>query len=482
MENRVLAGLEPQSVFHFFEELCQLPHESHNTKAASDWAEAFAKERNLKYRRDEAGNVVIWKDGTPGYENHPAVILQGHLDMVCVKENDIEHDFSKDPLNLYIEDGCVKARGTTLGGDNGIAIAMALAVLDSNEIPHPPVEAMFTVDEEVGLLGAVALDCSDLKGRMLVNIDSEEEGVLTVSCAGGCRSDISRSYSTAEASGTLCTLTVSGLQGGHSGMEINKGLANGNKVLAECLLKLAKATKLQLSYIFGGMQDNAIPKESTAKFVMPEADVQAAAALIEELQNTFKATYAATEPGLTIALTHESGTCATLSLEDSTAFIQMVVDYPNGVQAMSQDIEGLVQTSLNLGILRLENGECLLSSSVRSSVGSEKAVLLDRLDALAKANAAVFTKRGEYPAWEYRKDSPLRDTMVQVFREQYGKEPVVAAIHAGLECGILADKLPGLDAVSIGPDLWDVHSTRERMSIASIERVWKYLLGVLKAL
>ena len=483
MKHRVLAGLQPERVYRFFEELCQLPHESHKTTAASDWAENFAKERGLRYRRDEAGNVIIWKDASPGYENHPAVIIQGHLDMVCVKDAGVEHDFDKDPLDLYIEDGYIKARGTTLGGDNGVAIAFALAVLDDNTLAHPPIEALLTVDEEVGLLGAVALDCSDLKGRMLINIDSEEEGVLTVSCAGGARCDISRSYATEEVSGILCTLTVNGLMGGHSGVEIHKGLANANKVLVATLNTIAQKTNLHLISVVGGMQDNAIPKEAAASFILAEGNDSAAAAITEEMRAAFRKEFADVDPDLNITFqAGETSNAAALSQADSAAFIQLLCDYPCGVQAMSQDIEGLVQTSLNLGILRLENGNAQLSSAVRSSVGAEKEALINRLEALAGQYGANFGQRGGYPAWEYRKDSPLRDTMIRVFKNQYGQEPTVAAIHAGLECGILSSKIPDLDAVSIGPDLRDVHSTRERLGIASTERLWNFLLGVLAAL
>ncbi len=482
MEHRVLAGLQPERVYRFFEELCQLPHESHKTAAASDWAERFAKERGLKHRRDEAGNVIIWKNASAGYEDHSPVILQGHLDMVCVKENGVEHDFDTEPLDLYIEDGYIKARGTSLGGDDGVAVAFALAVLDDDTLVHPPIEVVLTTDEEVGLLGAVALDCSDLKGHTLINIDSEAEGLLTVSCAGGARCDISREYPTEDAAGAVCTLTVDGLMGGHSGVEIHKGLANANKILAAALQKLAQSSELRLVSIVGGLQDNAIPKEATAKFVLPEADAEAAAATVAETAAAFQSEFAAVDPGLQLTLQVQPGSAAALSQADSASFIQLLCDYPNGVLAMSQDIEGLVQTSLNLGILRLENGACQLSSSIRSSIGAEKAALSDRLETLAKQYSATFGQRGGYPAWEYRKDSPLRDTMVRIYKEQYGQEPAVAAIHAGLECGILASKIADLDAVSIGPDICDVHSTRERLGIESTQRVWNYLVAVLAAL
>ena len=481
MEQYILAELNPRHVFRFFEELSRIPRGSGDNRAASDWCVRFAQERGLRCRQDEALNVIIWKDASPGYEDHPAVILQGHLDMVCVQDSGVNHDFTKDPLDLYVDGDFLRARGTTLGGDNGIAVAMALAVLDDSTLAHPPIEAVFTTDEEIGLLGANALDCSDLQGRILLNLDSEEEGILTVSCAGGARCDISRSFPAASTSGVLCTLTVSGLQGGHSGVEIHLGRANANKVLAACLQELPGA--LRLVSVFGGLQDNAIPKESTASFLLCEQDVEAAKAAAAALCQRFAQQFAAVEPSLSIELeVGAAAVCEALSAEDSAMFLRLLNEYPNGVQTMSEDIEGLVQTSLNLGVLRLENGCCQLSSAIRSSVDAEKAALSRRLADLAAAYGAAFGQRGDYPGWQYRKESPLRETMIRVYRQLYGKEPVIEAIHAGLECGIFAGKLDGLDAVSIGPDLAEVHSTRERLSISSTERFWEYLVQVLAQL
>ena len=466
MEKQVLANLEPKSVLRFFEELCAIPHGSGNTAAASDWAVDFAKTRGLRYRRDEAGNVVIWKDASPGYEDHPAVMLQGHLDMVCVADAGVDHDFTKDGLELAVDGDWIRARGTTLGGDDGIAVAMAMAVLDNDAIPHPPLEAVFTVDEEIGLLGANGLDCSDLAGRKLINIDSEDEGVLTVSCAGGSRCDIRREFPLEEAEGAVCTLTVSGGQGGHSGIEIHKGLANASKLLGACLKDMPGIRLISLA---GGAQDNAIPKEAEAVFLAEApASLEAVRARFEA---ETRAAFAEKEPGLNFTLASiPPERRRALSGEDTRKAVSLLNDYPNGVQAMSADIPGLVQTSLNLGILRLEEGRMELSSSVRSSVAAEKDALCARLEALAAQHGGSFSQRGAYPPWEYRKDSPLRDTMTRVYRELSGREMQVEAIHAGLECGLFSGKMPGLDAVSIGPDLEEIHSTRERMSISSVER------------
>ena len=422
--------------------------------------------------------MVIWKPASPGYEGHPAVVLQGHLDMVCVKDAGTAHDFEKDPLDLVVEGDWVRARGTTLGGDNGIAVAIILALLDDETAVHPPIEAVLTVDEEIGLLGANGLDCSDLAGRKLINIDSEDEGVLTVSCAGGSRCDIRQEFPLEEAEGAVCTLTVSGGQGGHSGIEIHKGLANASKLLGACLKDMPGIRLISLA---GGAQDNAIPKEAEAVFLAEApASLEAVRARFEA---ETRAAFAEKEPGLNFTLASiPPERRRALSGEDTRKAVSLLNDYPNGVQAMSADIPGLVQTSLNLGILRLEEGRMELSSSVRSSVAAEKDALCARLETLAAQYGGSFSQRGAYPPWEYRKDSPLRDTMTRVYRELSGREMQVEAIHAGLECGLFSGKMPGLDAVSIGPDLRDVHSARERMSVSSGARTWTYLRKVLEEL
>ena len=473
MEKQVLANLEPKSVLRFFEELCAIPHGSGNTAAASDWAVDFAKTRGLRYRRDEAGNVVIWKDASPGYEDHPAVMLQGHLDMVCVAEAGVDHDFTKDGLELVVDGDWIRARGTTLGGDDGIAVAMAMAVLDDDAIPHPPLEAVFTVDEEIGLLGATALDCSDLKSKYLLNIDSEAEGILTVGCAGGARCDLHIPLPAEAASGDVFTLSVSGLPGGHSGAEIHKNIPNANRVLAQCLTSLPG---VRLISLHGGEQDNAIPGQAEARVLLPAGGADSGL-----LESAFRQALAGELPGVSCALAQTGGgSCRALSAEDSRRALELILSAPNGVQAMEPDLPGQVRTSLNLGILRLEEGALRLTWSVRSSAAAEKEALVEKLKALSAAGS--FTRRGDYPAWEYRKDSPLRDTMVAVFKEQYGREPKVETIHAGLECGILSAKMPALDAVSFGPDLVDIHTPRERASLSSLQRTWAYLVAVLARL
>ena len=469
MENFVLSHLEPGNVFRFFEELSRIPRESGHTDAVSAWVEDFARARGLRCRRDELGNVVIWKDASPGYEGHPAVILQGHTDMVCVQAPGTDHDFEKDPLTLVLDGDWLRAENTTLGGDDGAAVAMMLALLDDDTILHPPIEAVFTVDEEIGLLGAAGLDCSDLEGRMLINLDSEDEGVLTVGCAGGARCDLTLSLPLRPASEKLCTLELTGLPGGHSGAEIHKNIPNADRVLAQCLQALPDA---RLVSLYGGEQDNAIPDRARAVFVLPEDQTESAPEKFHELAS-----------GAACSFTWDGhAPVDALSPEDTRRAVSLILSAPNGVQAMEPDLPGQVRTSLNLGILRLEEGRLRLTWSVRSSAGAEKEKLIETLRALSDGCGGAFSRRGDYPAWEYRPASRLRDVMVRVYRERTGKEPVVETIHAGLECGLLAQKLPGLDAVSIGPDMRDIHSPRERLSIPSVRRTWEYLLAVLAQL
>ena len=477
MDNRVLKDLEPQSVYRFFEELCRIPRGSGNTKAASDWAVAFAKERGLACRQDAMGNVVIWKGASPGYEDHPTAMIQGHLDMVCVKDNGVEHDFEKDPLDLYIDGDWVKARGTSLGSDDGIAVAMAMAVLDDDTIPHPPIEAVFTVDEEVGMPGAIALDGSDLKSRYLLNIDSEVEKVLTVGCAGGTACHIKETAATEPCQGMVCTLNLEGLSGGHSGTAIHMGFANADHLMAECLRELGYP---RLVSLFGGLQDNAIPNQCKAVVVLGEdykEKVQAAAAWADKAKAACPK-----DPGFTFTVNAEKGSASAISAADSRRLVDLICAVPDGIQAMNPDLPGQVQTSLNLGILRLEEGNFGMAFLLRSSSAAELAQLKQKVQDVATEFGAAFAVESSYPPWEYRKESPLRDIMVRVFKEQYGEDPVVETVHAGLECGVLTDKVPGLDAVSFGPDLVEIHSTRERMSIASVERTWRFVLGVLAAL
>lgn len=492
----LLSELEPKEVFQYFEEICAIPHGSSDTKKISDYLVDFAKKQQLKYIQDEKGNVMIFKEGSTGYENSAPVMLQGHMDMVCEKDADCDIDFHADGLDLELKDGIISAKGTTLGGDDGIAVAYMLAILSSDTIPHPPLEAVFTVDEEIGMLGAAALDCSPLKSRIMLNMDSEDEGYLLVSCAGGVCASAHLPFIREPKTGIPATLTINGLLGGHSGVEIDKGRANANMLLGRTLYQLSKHLYFDIVSVNGGLKDNAIPRESTAKLLFhSEDDLTTAGEIFAELEKVYKKEYHGTDAGITLTMqteasaSKESGQTSgrevkipALNGETTEKVITALVTLPNGIQKMSHDIEGLVQTSLNLGILETKENEVSFSFAVRSNVSTEKEEVADRLICLMENLGGNVTFAGDYPAWEYKKDSPLRDLMVSIFEKQYGKKPVVQALHAGVECGLFAGKLPGLDCVSYGPDMKDIHTPKESMDVESVKRTWEYTLEILKEL
>ena len=481
MNQNRLAGLDPANVFAYFEEICSIPHGSGNTKAISDYLVDFAKKHSLRYQQDGLNNVIIFQDGTGGLEDRPPVIIQGHMDMVCEKDETCTINMETDGLDVTHDGEYVFARGTTLGGDDGIAVAFALALLADPTIPHPPLEVVITVDEETGMEGATGIDLSSLAGRTLINIDSEEEGIFTVSCAGGARGTITLPVTRRAVYGPCVRLTVEGLQGGHSGVEIHKNRANATKVMGEFLSRIQKLMPLCLTKLSGGSKDNAIPRSCSVTLVAMGSRIERINDVAQQLEQEIREQY--DEPQVRIYgddVDAFGGNA--LSTELTAKVIGLLCAAPNGVQAWSKDIQGLVQTSLNLGIAQLEKEQLRLTFAVRSSVNQEKRELLERLAKLAEFNEASYSEMGDYPAWEYRKDSSLRDTMVRVYGSMFGKEPEVVAIHAGLECGILSDKLPGLDCVSIGPEMHDIHTSRERLGIASTKRTWEFLLEVLKQL
>ena len=475
-----LAGLEPASVFGFFEEMCAIPHGSGNTKLISDYLVKFAQDRGLRYVQDDANNVIIFQEGTCGYEDHAPVILQGHMDMVCEKDASCPLDMAVDGLDVTHDGTCVYAKGTTLGGDDGIAVAYALALLDDKTIAHPPLEVIITVDEEIGMLGAAAIDLSEIKGRTLINIDSEEEGIFTVSCAGGATATISLHGERRAVYGPCIRLAVDGLKGGHSGVEIHMNRANANKIMGEFLSRIQALMPLCLTSYTGGSKDNAITRSASANVVAMGINLERINDIAEKLQAEVREQY--DEPEATVqAFDVDALGGNALTTEATAKVIGLLCTAPNGVQAWSADIPGLVQTSLNMGIAKLGN-TMNMTFSVRSSVNSEKQALLGKLKELAEFYGGTYTQMGEYPAWEYKANSKLRDVMVKTFTDMYGKAPEVVAIHAGLECGLLGEKLPGLDCVSIGPQMHDIHTSREKLEIASTERTWKFLLEILKAL
>ena len=475
----ILENLEPKKVFEFFEQLSAIPRGSYNTKAVSDYLADFARQRKLEYYQDELNNVIIIKEATEGYENAEAVIVQGHMDMVCQQAPDCTKDMEKEGLDLAVGEDYVYALGTTLGADDGIAVAMALAVLDSDDIPHPRFEAVFTVDEETGMEGAVGLDMSVLRGTRLINIDSEAEGVFTVGCAGGARVECDFEVEREAFDGALLEISISGLLGGHSGVEIHKGRANPNILLGRLLYALSRQQDIRLVWAAGGDKDNAIPTATRA--VVAVSDMEKAKALCSLMGEQFAFEYAGCDAGVKLSA-DIADDCAMLPMSEdsSNRVISFICCAPNGVQAMSAQIEGLVQTSLNHGILAVDEKAARIRFSVRSSIESQKRMLIDKLRCMTELMGGSFSTSGDYPGWAYRQNSPLRELFVEVYREQYGREPVIEAIHAGLECGLFIGKRPELDCVSIGPDIDEIHTFREKLYISSTKRTWELLKEVLK--
>ena len=480
MEPKRLAGLEPAAVFGYFEEICAIPHGSRNTRMISDYLVEFAKKNGLRYIQDTDNNVILFGEGSCGLENRPPVILQGHMDMVCEKDADCPIDMATEGLDVTHDGNVVFAKGTTLGADNGIAVAIAMAILADKSIPQPPLEVIVTVDEEIGLLGAASVDLSELKGRTMINLDSEGEGVFTVSCAGGCTATLSLPVSRHAVYGPCIRLSVDGLQGGHSGADIHRNRGNANKIMGEFMSRIQKIMPLCLTSLAGGAKDNAIPRSCQATLVAMGIHLERINEIAQQLQAEVREQY--NEPEATVqAFDVDALGGNSLSTESTAKIISLLCAAPNSVQSWSQDIEGLVQTSLNLGVIKL--GERFNATfSVRSSVNTEKAQLLDQLKKLADMFEATYTEAGAYPAWEYKKESHLRDVMVETYKSMFHKDASVEAIHAGLECGLFSEKLPGLDCVSIGPQMHDIHTSRERLEIASTERTWNFLLEVLKNL
>lgn len=469
---KLLENLNPQSVFKYFEEICNIPHGSGNCEAIANYCVDFAKAHNLKYVKDKFNNVIIKKPASSGYEGKKAIILQGHLDMVCEKTVDSSFNFLKDSLNLYIDGDYIRAKDTTLGGDDGIAVAFVLSILADNSLCHPEIEALFTTDEETGMYGAIGLDEDLLSANTLINIDMEEEGVLTVGCAGGARADITILTTKKTAEGDFYKITVDGLKGGHSGVEIDKGRLNANIVLGKILGEL---NNISLCEIFGGLKDNAIPRTAYA-IVSSKDDITAFA-------ETFANKLAVKEDsGLIVKIEkcNYNGSC--FDAFSTGNIISFLNKTPNGIIAFSKNIEGLVETSLNLGVLKTNANNVSFSFAVRSSKESEKLCLLEKLKTVANNCNGVVDTHSFYPAWEYRENSPLRETMKKVYFSMYGKEPEVTVIHAGLECGILGEKIKNLDAVSFGPNVYDVHTTEEHLSISSTKRSYEYLCNILKNL
>lgn len=477
----VLSNLEPKSVFHYFEELTKIPHGSGNVEQISNYLVNFAKERGLFCIQDALKNVIIVKEATPGYEKEPAVILQGHMDMVAVKEPGCPLDMKTEGLKVAIDGEEIYAEGTSLGGDDGIAVAYSLALLDSDTIKHPKLEVIITVDEEVGMDGARAIDLSMLTGNRMINLDSEEEGIFLTSCAGGARVECLVPLKTSAQQGLEAKIKIGGLLGGHSGGEIHKERGNANVLLGRLLYRISGECQVGIVAMQGGLADNAIPREAEAILVVAEEDKDKLDNVVKKVEQELQGELASKDAGVFIqAVYQKAGSYEAVTAEDTKKAVAFLISLPGGVQGMSAELPGLVETSLNLGVMSCKAGTLSAEFSVRSSVESAKYALIDRLLGLTLLAGGTNRITGDYPGWKYRKDSPLRDKMVRLYEKLYGVEPKVEAIHAGLECGILGSKIADLDCVSIGPDMTAIHTTEETLNIPSTRRVWEYLVALLE--
>ena len=479
-----LNDLNPKDVFYYFEEICKIPHGSGNTQKISDYLREFAKERNLEHYQDEIGNIIIIKEASPGYEDHAPVMLQGHMDMVTVKEPDCAVDMTKEGLKLVVSGDRLMAEGTSLGGDDGIAVAYGLALMDGN-YRHPRLELVITVDEEVGMNGARVLDVTPLKAKRLINLDSEEEGIFLSGCAGGARVNMDFSYVPVLRKGISFQVTVKGLKGGHSGAEIHKERGNAICLLGRILYRLLSETAMCIERLEGGVADNAIPISAEAGLLLTgsEDEQEKLIQICAKAEKEFRMELQDKDGEVFIEVRREGDREIPVMEEGlSQKAVLLLNALPHGVQAMSATMPGLVETSLNPGILETTEGSIRVGISVRSSIDSAKAALIGQLKSIGALADACVEVTGDYPGWTYRKESLLREKMVDIYRELYGEEPKVEAIHAGVECGLLAYKIPELDCVSIGPEMKNIHTTEEELSISSAERVWNYLLNVLQVL
>lgn len=481
--NKTLIEKDYKNVFRFFTEISAVPRGSRNNTAISNYLVNFAKERGLEYVQDELENVVVIKEASKGYENAPAIIVQGHMDMVCEKTNDCTHDFLTEGIELFVDEDYIHADRTTLGADNGIALAYALALLDDETLQHPRIEAIFTIDEETGMDGAIGVDVSNLKGKYLLNLDSEEEGTLWTSSAGGLTGTCELPVQRVKDRGLKINVAISELQGGHSGAEIHKNRTNATKLMGRLLFELKEFVDFGLIDMMGGQKDNAIPRDSNANIFLYPNDLDNFTNAFNDLFKKYKQELVTSEPNLEMAMNNMGeGEFEFLHPTSFEKMLFMLINTPNGVQTMSSDIPGLVESSLNLGVFRVEQEKAVYCFSVRSSVNSYKQFLNNKLEYMASFLGGEYYIRGQYPAWEYKKESKLREHLINVYKAEFGADPKLEAIHAGLECSFFAEKIPGVDIVSMGPHMSDIHTPKERLSISSTIRVYKYLEKVIEGL
>lgn len=473
--------LQPASVFRYFEEVCQVPRPSKKEEKIRAYLIGFAQKHGLEYKVDEAGNVLIKKAATAGMEHTKTVILQSHMDMVCEKNKETVHNFETDPIRTYVDGEWLKAEGTTLGADNGIGVATQLAVLAAEDIQHGPIECLFTVDEETGLTGAFALKEGFMEGDILINLDSEDEGELFIGCAGGAgtTAQFPCPMVAAPEGYFFFRVAVKGLTGGHSGDDINKNRANANKLLNRYLVQLMQQYDLHLNEIDGGNLHNAIPREASAVCAVPMKDKEAVRVALNVFLAEVENEYAVTEPNLTMELESETARAEVMDPQAMKRFLLALYAVHNGVYAMSQDIEGLVETSSNLASVKQRDGMIVVGTSQRSSILSSRKDMSQMVRAAFELGGATVTTGDGYPGWKPNPSSEVLRIAKESYQRLFGVEPKVKAIHAGLECGLFLEKYPSLDMVSFGPTLRGVHSPDERMLIPTVDKFWRHLLDVL---
>lgn len=480
MEN---LNLQPQAVFNYFLQLCKIPHGSKNEAQISKFLQDFGKSLGFETLADEVGNVLIKKPATPGYENRKTVILQGHMDMVCDKRPDVVHDFTKDPIKAFVDGEWLKAEGTTLGADNGIGVAAGMAVLADKELKHGPINCLFTIDEETGLTGAEKLTPEFLKGDILINLDSEDEGDIFIGCAGGMRTTALFKHMWVPVAGDMfyMKIDISGLTGGHSGDDIEKGRANANKLLCRFLCRVADKYEFYLCDISGGSLHNAIPRDASAVIAVQAADKESVRIDFNIFAAEVQDEYSVTEPNARFLLQSTEPTRRCIDPAVAKGLLKGVNAAFNGVFAMSQDMPGLVETSSNLASIKRESENVLVvTTSQRSSVESGRYAVSDSVRAAFELAGAKVECNGGYPGWKPNVKSEILKVACDTYKEMFGKEANVRAIHAGLECGLFLEKAPGLDMISFGPTMRGVHSPDERLNIPSTERWWRHLVAVLE--
>lgn len=477
-----IRNLEPKALWNNFADLNAVPRPSKKEERVIEFMKNFGNKLGLETFEDEIRNVIIRKPASPGMENRKPIVLQGHLDMVCQKNNDTNFDFDTQGIDMYVDGDWVRARGTTLGADNGLGVAMMMAILESKEIKHPAIDALFTIDEETGMTGALNLKGGILKGEILLNMDTEEDDEIGIGCAGGIDVLANRSYNEEETpEGSVgYTITVKGLNGGHSGMDIHKGLGNANKIMNRLLLDGFENFGLQIAEISGGSLRNAIPRESTAKIIVAAMYDEAFVFDMQEVISDIQAEYKTMEPNLTIEITKADLPRKVMDLGVQEGFIRGIYAAHNGVYRMSADIKDLVETSNNIARVIVKDGEITIQNLTRSSVESSKMDLANALRAAYELFGCEVTFAGSYPGWTPNVNSEILDLLVKIYEKQNGSKPNVAACHAGLECGILGTNYPDMDMISFGPTIHGAHSPDERASISSSQKFWKFVLEILE--